>query len=174
MVLPLVIGAAAVGVGLQAVGAYNSYEAAKDQAEASKQAAAASMRIAGFERDIEAKKFRAMELDASRRSLEQVRQAQRARALALSIGTAQGAGKGSGLEGAFGQISGQSGVNQLGIFQNLELGRNIFDLNAQISQQKMFIADAQGRAADAGTQAALGAGLSSVGSSLINVAGMFK
>jgi hypothetical protein len=51
--------------------------------------------------------------------------------------TGAGAQFGSGLQGAYGQISGQSGVNLLGIRQNLELGRNIFDINAGISQQQI-------------------------------------
>lgn len=86
---------------------------------------------------IQQQRRQAMELDASRKQKEVIRNQQRARSLALTTATAQGASRGSGLQGGYGQISGQSGVNALGIQQNLQIGRNIFDYNYQISQNRI-------------------------------------
>jgi len=147
---------AAVGVGLSAYGAYNQYQGSKDISEAQQQ----QIRL---EQQAEAQRRQAMEIKARRDRLEAIRVGQRARALGLASATSQGAsGEGSsGLQGAFGQISGQTGTNLLGITQPLEIGRNIFDINSQISQAK--IAQAQ-----AGTQVSFGQGLSSLGGQLIS------
>lgn len=97
--------------------------------------------ILGLERRVERQRFQAMNLDARRRSLEILRLQQRARSQALSVATAQGAGQGSGLQGAYGGISGQTGVNYLGVQQNLQIGRNIFGLNSQITDQRVGYSD---------------------------------
>jgi hypothetical protein len=97
--------------------------------------------IVGEQREIEATKRQAMEVDARRQQLEIVRNQQRARALGLTTATAQGASKGSGLQGGYGQISGQTGVNLLGVQQNLQAGRDIFDSNASISNYNSQMAD---------------------------------
>lgn len=109
-----------------------------NQASAQSIAAATASRdinagIVAQQKDIEATKRQAMEVDARRQQLEILRNQQRGRALGLATATAQGASKGSGLQGAYGQISGQTGVNLLGVQQNLEAGRNIFDANANIT-----------------------------------------
>lgn len=100
--------------------------------------------IAG-ERGVEEQKNKAMELDARRQQLEVVRNQQRGRALALTTGVAQGGqgfvGGSSARGGAYGQASGQTGVNLLGIQQNLEIGRNIFGLNQGISDSRVAQAD---------------------------------
>lgn len=145
---------AVAGVGLSAAGAYSSYQGAKGQASASKEMAAIELRQ-------EAVRKQAMELQAKRQTMEIVRTQQRARSLALTTANAQGAAQGSGLMGGYGQISGQTGVNLLGISQNLEFGEQMFALNSQLSQQKMNYADA-------GSKMALGSGLSSLGGSLLN------
>ena len=54
----------------------------------------------------------------------------------------------------------ETGVNLLGVNQNLAIGRNIFDLNAQVSQGKMDMADAQ-------AWSATGASLTGLGGSLV-------
>jgi hypothetical protein len=161
------MGAGAIA---QGVGSYFGYEASKGQAEAQKEAAAANARIAEFEKQIEAQKFKAMTLDANRRSMESIRAGMRARAMGLVAATSQGAGGGSGLQGGYGSISGQMGTSLVGIAQNLEIGRNIFGLNTSISGEKINIANAQAKMAEYGSQAALGQGISSFGSSLMNAA----
>lgn len=106
------------------------------------------------QRRAEEQRKKAMELDAQRKMMETVRMQQRARAMALATTTAQGASFGSGLGGAFGQVAGQTGVNQLGISQNLELGRNIFDANMDASR--------------ASSIAGIGQGLQSLGGQMLN------
>jgi len=143
---------AGVGLGFSAFGGYESYQGAKAEATASKN-------IAGLEIQQDAVRRQAMELSAQRQEMQNLRQSQRARSMALSTATNQGGQYGSALGGAYGQISGGSGVNQLGITQALQSGEQMFALNAQIDQQKMAIADAK-------TQQAEGAGISSFGKSL--------
>lgn len=144
---------AVAGVGLAAAGAATSYVAAGNANDAQHQ-------MIGIQQQQEAERRKAMELDSRRRSLEVVRNQQRARALALTTATAQGAQFGSGLQGAYGQISGQGGDNLLGIYGQREIGRNLFGLNQQLGT-------AQGSYADAQTMAGIGSGLSSLGGAII-------
>ena len=157
MVLPLVAGAAIVGAGLTAVGGIGAAKSAKRQAQIQQQMIQTEMQI-------EAQRRQAMEIDAARKRLEAIRAGQFARSMALTTATSQGAGGGSGLQGAFGGVSGQTGFNLLGIFQNLEIGRNIFDLNQQLSQQKIALAGEQAKGAKAGAIASLGGSIMKVGS----------
>lgn len=149
---PVTLALGVSSLALQASGAFASFSGASKKAEAQKAQI-------GLEQKAEEQRRQYMELDAHRKEMEIIRTQQRARSLALTNSTAQGASLGSGLQGGYGQISGQSGVNMLGVQQNLGIGRNIFDINAQISQQKIF--QAQG-----GSEAATGAGLSSLGGSI--------
>src|SRR5258705_13379798 len=93
------------------------------------------------EQNIEQQKQNAMEIDARRQQMEIIRNQQRGRALSLTTAVARG-GSGfvsgaSARGGAYGQISGQTGTNLLGVQQNLEVGRNIFGLNTDISNQRI-------------------------------------
>lgn len=151
---------AAVGVGLSAAGTLTSMSAAKKQNQYQQQ-------VIRGEQAAEAERKKAMELDARRRQLETFRNVQRSRSLALTNATNQGAGEGSGLQGGYGQIAGEGGSGLLAINQGLEVGRNVFDINQQISQSKIGLAGA-------GQQAAMGAGLSSLGGSIINSLGTYS
>lgn len=150
--IALMLGGAAVSV----IGGAKSASASSDYNQANKASIA-------LQQKVEAQRQQAMELDARRKEMEIIRTQQRARSLALTNSTAQGASLGSGLQGGYGQISGQSGVNTLGIQQNLGIGRNIFGLNEQISQQKIAMSDAN-------QQMQLGQGLTSFGGSLMGSA----
>jgi hypothetical protein len=151
-----VIGAG-VGIGISLWGMSESSEAAQRQTEAQKQ-------MIVLEQRVEAQRRQAMELDARSKQMRLLRNAQKARSLALTTATAQGAGQGSGLQGGYGQISGDVNSSLLNVNQNLDIGRNIFGLNAQISQQKISMAEA-------GLQAQEGAAYSSLGSSILNSSG---
>lgn len=151
-----VIGAG-VGIGVSLLGQSKSAEAAKQSTEAQKA-------MIALEQKIEAQKRQAMELDANRKQIENTRNIQRARALALTNATSQGAGQGSGLQGGYGQIAGQGAWNSLGIAQNLQIGRNIFDVNAQISQQKIAMANA-------GLLSQQGAAYTSTGNQILSASG---
>lgn len=157
MLDPISLTLTAAGLAASVYGTITQTSAARSQAR-SQQA------VTGLEMQVEAQRRKAMELDARRRSLEIVRQQQRARSMALTTATAQGAAQGSVLGGAYGQIQGQSNFNLAGINQNLALGRNIFDLNAQISQQRIGMAQTA-------SNAATGAGISSLGGALVANAG---
>lgn len=97
------------------------------------------------QQQIEAQKARAMELDARRQQLEAIRTQQRNRAIALATGVAQGGSvnRSSALQGAYGQASGQTGVNLLGIQQNLQIGQDIYGLNQTISNNQIALNDLQ-------------------------------
>lgn len=116
-------------------------QAADQSVVAAGQSRAINQGIVGEQREIEATKRQAMEVDARRQQLEIIRNQQRGRALGLTTATSQGAQRGSGLQGGYGQISGQTGVNLLGVQQNLQAGRAIFDSNAAISDFNSQMAD---------------------------------
>lgn len=110
--------------------------AAQQSIEASNSSLGINQGIVGQQRNIEQQKRQAMEVDARRQQLEIIRQQQRGRSLALATGVAQGGGgamRASSLQGAYGQIAGQSGVNMLGVQQALQTGRAVFDANASIT-----------------------------------------
>lgn len=92
---------------------------------------------------VEGLRNQAMELDAHRRQMENLRTAQRAHSLSLFSATGQGAQFGTGYRGGQAQISAQAGVNAAGIRQNLEIGRNIFAQNSLITQGRLAQNDLQ-------------------------------
>lgn len=113
------------------------------QSSGAKQSAEAQQEQVRLEQQVEAQKHQQMALEYRRNSMQLLRNQQRTRAMALQNATAQGAQQGSGLQGGYGQISGDAGNNMLGLNQNFEIGNNIFGLNAQISQQKILQSQAQ-------------------------------
>lgn len=145
---------AVIGIGAAAGGSYLSYKGSREQAKYQSKA----LQQQAQEEQVRRKQ---MELDSRRRRREVIRQAQLARATALTSATAQGAGQGSGLQGGYGQISGRTGVNSLGISQNEAFGSQIFDLNAGAS-------NFYSQAARAGSTSAMGAGLTSLGGLVLN------
>jgi hypothetical protein len=150
---PLTIGLGVAGLGMKLFGANQSFGASKEVYAAQQQQIALEQRQ-------EALRRQAMELDARRKTMEEFRAAQRARSLALTNAAGKGAQFGSGLAGGYGQISGQSGVNLLGIAQNLGLGRENFGLSAMISQSRI----AESRAK---SSLATGQGWSSLGGDIL-------
>lgn len=134
------------------------------QTAAAKQEAAAKMQIANLEIDADKQRRQAMELDSSRKSMEVLRNSQRARAISLTASVSSGSQFGSGYAGAQGQISGQSGTNLLSIAQNTQIGENLFDISSQISGQRMKIAQAS-------SDMATGAGISAIGKSISGAQG---
>jgi hypothetical protein len=160
----------AAGLAQQQAGYQIQQQAAQQQAAISKAQAAASVGFAGQERDIsigasnqskavalasqsinrgiftqqsniQGYQRQAMETDARRSNLEQIRNEQRARSISLATGVAQG-GSGyvsgsSARGGAYGGISGQGGTNLLANQQSLLTGENVFAANANISQSNI-------------------------------------
>lgn len=81
----------------------------------------------------EALRKKQMDLESSRERRNAIRQAQIARATAMSNAVSQGAEGGSGLAGGLGQISNRANQNVLGINQGQEIGAGLFRANQQIS-----------------------------------------
>jgi hypothetical protein len=99
----------------------------------------------------------AMNLDANRQRRRMIRESMAARSLALSNATSQGAQAGSGLQGGYGQISGQTNTNIQGVNQQQQLGAQLFSANRQqVSGNSM---------------SNFGSGLRALGSDLYNSAG---
>ena len=171
---PLAIAGGIAGIGLGIAGMSEQNQGNSIQLQAAKQKADAEKQIANLEIQQDAVRQKAMEISARRQSMETLRNQQRARAMALTNASSQGAQFGSGLAGGYGQISGQSGVNLLGVSQALGAGQQMFGLNNQINQQKMGIADASTLAAQGASQIATGQGLSKLGSSLSGSFGPIK
>lgn len=140
------LAATAAGIGTSVYSASQQAKATDAEVRAQQQA--------------EAARRQAMELDARRKQLDIIRTAQRTRAFSLANATNSGSQFGSGLQGAYGQTSGQSTNNLLGVDQSLSLGRDVFSANAAYSNAELA-------KASAGTIGYIGAGLSSFGSSLM-------
>lgn len=128
---------AAITAAILAAGAVTSAYGGFKASQAAKGASQASQNIAGLEEQQNQVRKQQMELTANRNQMEILRNAQRSRSLALNNATSQGAQFGSGLSGGYGQIAGQTGINSLGISQNLALGEQNFGLDTQISGQKI-------------------------------------
>lgn len=151
--MPAAATAIAAGVGLvsSAIGAEQSYQGSQAQNKAQNA-------ITGYEQQENQVREQQMELNSQRSQMETLRNQQRARSLALNNATSQGAQFGSGLSGGYGQISGQANTQLLNTSQNTQLGEQSFGLSALISQQKIALSNA-------GSQIALGQGISSFGKS---------
>ena len=144
---------ALIGGGLMVAGFLGGSDTAEKQAAEQKAINADQIKI-------EQQKRQAMELDSRRRELEVFRSVQRARSIALTNATLQGGQFGSGLLGGQAQAT-QAGHEDLkSIGQNLTIGRQISDLNNDISSHKMTLADL-------GADASFYQGLGSLGSTIL-------
>lgn len=155
---PLTLGIGAVGLGMQIFGGMSASEHA-DQANQVQQ------QIAGLEKDVNGQRRDAMELSARRQQMEVFRNNQRQRAMATNAAVNQGAQFGSGLQGGLAQVQDQSMFNSLGISQNLQIGRNIFGFNDQITSYKAQLSSIQ-------TEMGKDQGMASLGGSISKSAGM--
>lgn len=135
----------AVGTGLQ-------FKASQDAAEAQEAQVKAQERA-------EAARKQALEVETTRKRREFIRNSIVARSTALSQGVARGAQDSSVLEGAFGQIAGQTAFNVAGANLQQDFGNELFAASAQGLQGKR-------QEAQAGAQSALGGGISSLGGAL--------
>lgn len=147
------------GLALQGIGAIMNHSAQKEYNQH-------QQNQIGLEQKVSAQRYQAEQLDADRRRMETFRVAQRMRATALTNATSQGGQFGSGLQGGYGQIAGQSGVNLLGINQNAQISGDIFGLNSQISQERIGMAQSN-------MDSQTAQGLSSFGSSMSNASSTF-
>jgi hypothetical protein len=148
----IMLGTAAVGVGLQLFGSNEEGKAAKRQAEIAKREndkqkkrikekviplmkEQGKLQAAATEESKKAEALRArqMELDAMRTRREIVRSAVTARSLAIANAFQSGAENSSGLFGGLAQITAEGNRQGLAVNQNLEIGRGIFASNLAMS-----------------------------------------
>lgn len=155
-----------VGLGMSLFGGASS-------ASDAKQAANIQSNIAGLEGGLENQRHTAMELSASRQSLETIRSNQRVRAMAQNNAVQQGAQFGSGIQGGLAQIEDQGLFNLAGINQNLEIGEKMFGINQQITGQKQQLAQVQGKMATDQGIASLGGALTKIGPTVGNISSGF-
>lgn len=180
------IGTSVYGMSKQQAGYDQMQRGYQAQAEAAAHAAGFNKAIAGDEAQQDVIRRKAMELDAKRNTIQAVRQAQQARATSIAAATAQGAGfaggfgPSSGYSGGSAQVNSRNNFNLLGINQNLQAGEGMFDLNADISKQRIGLADvstemanAQGMVAMGQGMVGQGAGYMSLGGQLVSSAGTF-
>lgn len=130
------------------------------QSKVAGQQAAVSEDIATQQEGINQQKQMQMTLEANRSQLENVRNAQRARATATASATSQGAQFGSGLQGGIAGVTDQEKTNSLNINQNFGIGSAINSLNDNISQDNI-------KMAQLGGQSATDAGIASLGGALV-------
>lgn len=149
----LAIGVAAAGVGVGVAGMVQQRAGQKQQAEYQQQAIS-------LQQQQDAQRRQQMELDATRRKREMIRQSIIARSQALAATTAGGANTSSALPGAYGGVSGRTNVNELGVNQNEQIGENMFSIQGGITA-------ANAGYARAGASAAAGAGMVSLGNMFI-------
>ena len=153
-------GLGALGAGLGIFGAIQKYEAA--QAETT-----ATTNELQLQQKQNAVRRQAMETASRRQSMENLRKTQQARAMGLENATTGGAAFGSGAAGGQAQATAQGAFNEQGIAGSLASGEQMFNLEDQITQQKIAYAKAAG-------QMNTGSGLGALGSALTGSLPMIK
>jgi hypothetical protein len=153
---PFSLALMGVGLGMQVFGGLESAKNAKQQA-------AVSQDIARKEQGINDVKQRQMELEGRRMQMENIRNSQRARAMAESAAVNQGAQFGSGLQGGLAQIQDQTLYNMFGVNQALVAGREINQFNQGISGDKQKLAALGGEQATNQAISSLGGSLMKAG-----------
>ena len=154
---PITIGLMLAGTGLSLFGGMGA-------AKESKKQAAISQQIFQQEKLANEQRRQAMELDSSRRKIENIRQGQLAQSMALSTTVNQGAQFGSGASGGLAQVTNQTYWNDLGISQNLQIGQNLFAIDDKIGGLKSQMSASQSKQSTY-------QGYSAMGQSLVGSAG---
>lgn len=162
------IGAAigVVGLGASLFGGVGAASSSKQIASLEQQKAATSMDTASLEERQDQVRQQAMQLSSRRSQMENLRNTQRARAMAIQSGTSQGAQYGSGVAGGVSGTEAQGAYGALGINQSLQQGNQMFSLNQSIDQNKIEIAQLGGQEASVQGTAATYQGIASVGGAL--------
>lgn len=156
----------AVGLGLQIFGGMKQSSIAHEQA-------GVSMDVASHEQQINSLKQQQTEMEAKRMQLQNIRNNQKARAMATASATNQGAQFGSGLQGGLADIDSQSLFNMQGVNQALWTSGQIFGQNNSISNDKMKMASLGADMSDAQGLSSLGGAMIKAGPTVGNIAGGF-
>lgn len=152
------------GIGMKLFGGTSQAALSSQYAQ---QQAGIQTNIIGLQQQQNVQRQNAMEMGARRQNLENVRNVQKAQAMGQATAVGQGAQFGSGYQGGQGQAAAQGNWNFQGVEGNLLIGRNMFSLDSQLSQQKIQLAQAQ---AQYQSQSATNSGISDIGSGLISAA----
>lgn len=147
------------GLALGAAGTFMQFQGMQKQAAAQKAQAALGM-------EEEQTRQAALRLDATRRTRESVRQSFIARGQAENQAANSGSQYGSMLPGVEGQIAGQTSFNIAGVQGNRELGESLSKSNIEGYRQGNI-------AREGGMEAAMGAGVTSMGGMILNGMGTF-
>lgn len=143
---PISLTIGAIGLGMQIFGSMSAADHASENAKAlnanAQQIAGISTDMTAQEQNINKVKQRQMEMEGRRTQMENIRNNQRARAMAENSATNQGANFGSGLQGGLAQINDQSMFNMSGVNSALSNGRDIAGFNSAISADKIQMAQA--------------------------------
>lgn len=153
---PISLSLSAIGFGLQIAGGLG-------QASSAKEIARVSNDKAQHEMQINTMKQQQIRLEAQRMQMQDTRNMQRSRAMALNAATSQGAQYGSGLQGGLAEVTNQGLFNIQGVRQALQTSEAVYGQNQFITQDNAKIASLQG---DASTSQ----GISSVGGSIMKSA----
>lgn len=125
---PLSLALGGIGLGMSLFGGFNQASNTRRYAQ---QSSALASNIAEEEKQSNLLKYEKQALEGRRSQLESIRNSQRARANAEAAAVNQGASQGSGLQGGYGQISGQLNNN----LQNVNFGQYYSQQNfAQANQ----------------------------------------
>lgn len=142
--------AGGIGVGLQIFGAIEQSKTQKAESQVSQQ-------IAQTEQAMNAQREQQMMLTARRQQMQNYRTVQQTAARAKAAGVNQGGQFGSGVAGGLGGIAAQGATNDLGVTQNLSIGKSIFDLTDKQDQLQNQLASLQGTSATYAGTSAIGA-----------------
>jgi len=163
-------GTGLLGAGISAVGGAVSLGYSEQAAGYQSAAYQQSGNIAALEQQMNAQRQQQMELTSQRTQMQTLRTQQRARSMALASAASQGAQFGSGVKGGYGGISGQTGTNILSTGQNLQIGQNIFGLQAGVSGAQIEMSNDLSGAATAMGNAGLWSGIGSLGTGIMGAA----
>lgn len=158
--IPIILAATAIaGTATAVYGTMQQKEAANKQNEYNQQVLTQEKQAAALQKQ-------QADLESQRRTMEIVRNNNRARAIALSNSVTGGAQYGSGLQGGYGQISGEANTQLLGVSQNQELANSLYGVNSGISNTRFAQYGAS-------SQFYSGSALTSLGGEMIQSMGAF-
>ena len=152
----------AVGLGLSIFGTLGGMKAASAESSI-------SQNQIGHEEQIEQLKQQQMVLQSNRQSIQNLRDVQKAQAMGKAAAAQGGALFGSGYAGGQSQAAAKGAYNAEGISQNLQIGQSIFAQNYAIDQDKIQMAQQQGRLATSQGEQAIGGDILGAGLKILSL-----
>jgi len=153
---PISLAISAVGLGVSLFGSHKQSQIAGQEAQVSNQ-------MIGVEQQQNDLRQQVMNLSARRSQMEVLRNAQRARAMAVQAGANQGASYGSGLAGGLASVTDQAAYGLQGIGLQQQAGNQMFGYDRTISGYKQQLATLKGQEASAQGVSSLGGAIMKAG-----------